>query len=410
MYIVGGAVRDMLLGNEPQDIDYCVSGIDEDTLKDLTHVSKIQGATFPVFIVDGSEVAFARSERKTGKGHKKFDIHTDKSISIEQDLARRDLTINAMAMDVLTEQVIDPFNGENDLKNKILRHTTKAFKEDPLRVYRVARFSAKLGFNVAEETIEIMKEMKDELLTLSKERVFAEFRKALLEKYPERFFEVLKDAGVLEIHFKELADLIGVEQPVQYHPEGDAYVHTMEVLQRAVEMTPNAKLGSDEELTRFGALVHDFGKSATPREEWPHHYGHEDRGIPLIGKFCKRIGTPNVFEKAGKLVSKLHMKAGRINTLKAGSKVKLFEEIYNSRSISFEGVEIIAKADSKDYTISFANLAKETYKIRATEEMKGKCTSDGVLDYEKLKMQLMQKRIEFVKTHSSLQHTKNANL
>ena len=398
LYIVGGAVRDLYLNKEPHDIDYCVTGINEETLKDITHVSRVQGSAFPVLIINGCEVALARKERKTGVGHKKFEIITDTNITIKDDLARRDTTINSMAIDVLSGELIDPFNGLSDLKNGIIRHTTKAFLEDPLRVYRVARFASQFGFKVSEETINLMHEMKEELSTLSKERVFAEFRKALLSDHPEVFFEVLKDANVLDVHFKEIADLVGVEQPAKYHPEGDAFVHTMEVLQKVAKNTPGAKLGSDEELTRFGALVHDFGKGATPREEWPHHYGHEERGIPLIHELCKRIGAPRNFEKAGKLVSNVHMKAGRIDKIRPGSRVKLFEEINKSRSISFKGVEIIARADSKDETIKFADIAKEVFdNTKVTDEMKEKCTNDGILDYEKLKVLLMQKRVEYVK-------------
>jgi tRNA nucleotidyltransferase (CCA-adding enzyme) len=399
LYIVGGAVRDMLLEKEPHDIDYCVAGLSEDELREITHVSRVQGSSFPVFIINRCEVAFARKERKTGTGHKSFEMFTDKSVTIEEDLARRDITINSMAIDVLTRELIDPFGGQKDLKDGIIHHTTEAFKEDPLRVYRVARFASKFGFKVAPETIELMHSMKDELKTLSAERVFAEFRKAMLEDHPETFFEVLKDAGVLDVHFKELNDLIGVEQPIEYHPEGDAFVHTMEVLQRVVEKTPNAELGSDEELTRFGALVHDLGKGATPREEWPHHYGHEERGIELIRDFCKRIKAPNVFFKAGKVVSSLHMNCGRYNSLKAGSKVKIFIECAGSKSISFKGLEIITRADSKDESISFAELAEATMNINArTTGLIERCTTDGVLDYEKLKQMLTQKRVEFVKS------------
>ncbi len=397
MYVVGGAVRDLYLEQNPHDIDYCVTGISEEELKEIAHVSRVQGASFPVFIIEGCEVAFARTEKKIGEGHKQFEIITDKNLTIEQDLSRRDLTINAMAIDVLTEELIDPFGGLNDLNNRVLKHTSSAFIEDPLRVYRVARFASKLGFGISKETMELMGTMKEELRTLSSERVFAEFRKALLEKHPEKFFEVLKDAGVLDVHFKELADLVGVEQPIEYHPEGDAFVHTMEVLQRAVEFTPNAKLGSDEELTRFCALVHDFGKGSTPREEWPHHYGHEERGVLLIHDFCKRIKAPSDFEKAGKLTSRIHMKLGRIDNLKPGSKAKVFEEIFKSHSISFRGMEIIAICDSKNENIKFAELADETMKIKATDELIEKCTNDGVLNYEKLKELLLQKRIEFIK-------------
>ena len=399
LYIVGGAVRDLKLGKKPHDIDYCVTGISESELAEVTRVSRVQGSSFPVCIVHGCEVALARSERKVGTGHKGFEISTDKSITIEQDLQRRDLTINSMAIDVLSGELIDPYGGAQDLENKVLRHTSLAFAEDPLRVYRVARFASKFGFEISEDTIELMKNMRDELSSISRERVFAEFRKALVEEHPELFFEALKKDGILDVHFKELADLIGVEQPIEYHPEGDAFSHTMEVLQRVVILTPNAKENEDEALTRFCALVHDFGKGTTPREEWPHHYAHEERGIQVIHAFCKRIKAPKLYERAGKLVSSVHMKAGRIASLRAGSKVKMFEQIYNSRSISFRGVEIIARADSKE-EISFTNEAEEVMKVRATQDLIEKCTESGVLNYEKLKMLVMQERVALLKQKS----------
>ncbi len=397
LYIVGGAVRDYYLGKEPHDIDYCVTGIDAKDMEEITHVSRVQGNAFPVWIVNGCEIAFARKERKVASGHKGFEMITDKSITIEQDLIRRDLTINSMAIDVLTKELIDPFGGLDDLKNKVLRHTSDAFIEDPLRVYRVARFASKFGYDVSKDTIEIMNKMKDELSTISAERVITEFRKALVEKYPEKFFEILKSAKVLDVHFKEIADLIGVEQPIEYHPEGDAFVHTLEVLQKVALATPNAKENPDEELTRFCALVHDLGKALTPREEWPHHYNHEERGLMPIHDLCKRIKAPNVFEKAGKLVSRIHMKAGKYNSLKPGSKVKMFDEIRTSRSISYRGVEIIARVDSKDETIDFAKKAFEVMKIGATKEWIEKCTTNGVLDYEKLRGIITQKRVEYLK-------------
>lgn len=397
LYIVGGAVRDLMLGNTFNDVDLCVTGLSLEELEKITHVSRVQGSSFPVIIINGCEVALARTERKSGKGHKGFEINTDNNITIEQDLLRRDVTINSMAIDVLSNKLIDPYGGIEDLNNQTLRHTSSAFVEDPLRVYRVARFASKLGYSVAKETIELMGRMKDELVSVTAERVMTELRKALTTDYPERFFEVLNEAGVLDVHYKEIADLVGVEQPIEYHPEGDAFTHTMQVLKKVAKFTPNATIGSDEELTRFCALVHDLGKGLTPRDEWPHHYGHEERGIEAVIKLCNRIKAPNVFKKAGKLTSKLHMKAGKFKSLRPGSKVKLISEIDASRSLSFKGMEIIARVDSNDNSIEFANLAEKLMSIGATEEMVDKCTKDGVLDYEKLKDMIMQKRVEFLK-------------
>ncbi len=277
--------------------------------------------------------------------------------------------------------------------------TTNAFIEDPLRAYRAARFASQLDFTVEPTTLKTMHDMKEELCFLSAERVFTEFRKALISHHPAKFFEVLREANILEVHFSELAHLIGVEQPLLYHPEGDAYVHTLEVLERASQMTPNASTNPDEELTRFCALVHDFGKGLTPREEWPRHIGHEERGLEAIHSFCKRIKAPNKYEKAGKLTSLLHMKAGRFFSLKPSTQVKLFDAIYCSKSISYQGMEIVAKADSKDDSLSFASLAGKVMSIHATEEIIQKCTNEeGVLNYEKLKQKIHEKRVGYLKS------------
>lgn len=392
MYLVGGAVRDMLMHNESHDMDFCVTGLSIEEFKNLFPDSIIQGKDFPVFIINGCEFALARKERKIGKKHTDFEILADKSVTIEEDLSRRDLTINAIAIDFLTKELIDPFGGVEDINNKVLRMTTDAFREDPLRLYRVARFSAQIGFNVESSTLQVMNEMKDSLSNLSSERVCTEFRRALITNKPSSFFNVLRDANVLDIHFKEVYDLIGVEQPVEYHPEGDAYNHTMEILDKVADITSN-------ELTRFCALVHDFGKAVTPREIWPHHYGHEEAGIALVKSFCKRLKLPNVFEKAGRIICKYHMMAGRYNVLKPSTKVKMFEAINSSKSISYEGLEIIARCDSNDYTISFSNIAKEIMKINATDEMMEKCgfNKEKTGDYEKLKQLIMQKRINELK-------------
>ncbi len=359
--------------------------------------TRVQGKDFPVFMIQRSEVALARKERKTGSKHTDFEIQTDKAITIEDDLMRRDITINSIAIDILTGEIIDPFDGKQDLENKIIRKTSDAFIEDPLRAYRIARFASTLGFEVSDDTIITMSKMREELLDLSAERVFTEFRKALLSPHPSIFLEVLRKANILDVHFKEIHDLIGVEQPILYHPEGDAYTHTLEVLEKVAILTPNASQNEEEEITRFCALVHDFGKGATPREEWPRHIGHEERGVSLIHDFCSRIKTPTKFEKAGKLTSLLHMKAGNFEKLRPSTKVKLFESIHDSRSISFKGMETIARVDSKKTTLSFAKLADDVMQIGVDDEMKKKCTNEhGEINVEKLKEMLLNKRCHFL--------------
>lgn len=393
MYLVGGAVRDLLCGSPSHDMDFCVTGISLQKFKKLFPEAVMQGKDFPVFIVNGFEIALARKERKMGEKHTDFEITSNRSIAIEEDLARRDLTINSMAIDILTDELMDPFGGIEDLKNKILRMTTKSYEEDPLRVYRTARFAASLGFEVEQNTLKMMEKMKSKLIYLSPERVCAEFRRALVSDNPSEFFKVLRKANILDVHFKEIANLIGVEQPILYHPEGDGYNHVLEVLDKATKLTQSS---NEKELIRFCALVHDFGKSATPREEWPHHYGHEEAGVPIVQAFCHRLKMPKVYEKAGILTSKLHMKAGRYEFLNPSTKVKMFTEIEKSRSLSYEGLEIIASCDSKK-EIHFAKTARKMMKIGMTPEIKERCTKNGEFDYEKAKQMVMQKRIEALK-------------
>ena len=265
LYLVGGAVRDSLLNRAIYDEDYCVVGIDKDTFVKLFPKCYARGKSFEVFDIEGKEFALARREKKIGKGHKEFEITTGKEITIEEDLKRRDLSINSIAKDVLTGKIIDPYGGVEDIKNKIIRATSKAFMEDPLRVYRTARFASELEFTVEENTIRMMDKLKNELETLSKERVFVEFRKALGTNKPSIFFNVLKEANVLDIHFKEIYDLIGSIQPIKYHPEGDSYNHTMLALDNAIQYT-------NDLLVRYSVLVHDLGKGLTPKEMYPHHY------------------------------------------------------------------------------------------------------------------------------------------
>lgn len=343
LYLVGGAVRDSLLGKETHDEDYCVTGISYEKFQEIFPEAHIRGKSFAVFDMYGKEFALARTESKTGTGHKEFEIKAEPQITIEQDLARRDITINSIAKDVLTGEIIDPFNGQADLKNKTIRATTEHFKEDPLRVYRVARFATQLGFEVEPETIKQMNELKGELDTLSKERVFTELSKALETEKPSTFFNVLRKADVLDIHFKEIKDLIGAEQPVNYHPEGDAYNHTMLVLDMAADMTKNFELDRKLEI-RFSALVHDLGKGLTPKEEYPHHYGHEDTGVELVTKFGNKINAPNNWIKCGKTACKEHMRGGIFYKMKISKKVEFIERV-DKTLLGLDGLQIVVISD-----------------------------------------------------------------
>mgnify|MGYP002646477638 FL=1 len=323
LYLVGGAVRDHLLGMKNHDEDYCVVGIEEKEFQELFPQAIKRGKSFGVYDLEGKEFALARKEIKTGEGHQAFKIETARNITIEEDLKRRDITINAIARDVLTGEYKDPFGGREDIKKRTIKATSKAFQEDPLRVYRVARFAATLQFEVEAQTLKMMKQIEPELKTISKERIYEELKKALKGIKPSLFFETLKQAGVLHTHFLEIEKLIGAEQPKQYHPEGDAFIHSMEVLERVANLT-------EKEEIRFAALVHDLGKGETPKDEYPHHYGHDKKGIIPIKNMCKRLGLPNKWEKCGITAAKEHMIGGIFHQMRASKQVDFIERVAKS--------------------------------------------------------------------------------
>ena len=242
-----------------------------------------------------------------------------------------------MAKNVLTGEVIDIYNGKEDLKNKIIRATTNAFIEDPLRVYRVARFASTLEFNVEQNTIEMMKKLKEELKSLSQERVFIEFKKALQSNKPSIFFEVLKKANVLDVHFKEIYDLIGKSQPIEYHPEGDSYNHTMIVVDNSTKLTNDLSI-------RFSSLVHDLGKGITPEKMLPHHYGHDINGVKLVESFGKRLKVPQNFIKCGKVAAKEHMLGGIFNQMTPKKQVDFINRVSKS-NLGLDGMKIVVMAD-----------------------------------------------------------------
>lgn len=337
LYLVGGAIRDELLERVSFDEDYCITGLESKKFLELFPDAYPRGKSFEVYDLEGHEFAFARTEEKTGTGHKDFAVQANKEITIIEDLKRRDITINAIAKDVLTGEMIDPFFGKKDLENRKIRAVSDHFREDPLRVYRVARFASQLGFKVEENTIHLMKILKQELKTLSGERVFTEFKKALGTKKPSYFFQILKKAEVLEPHFAEIYNLIGQTQPEKYHPEGDSYNHTMNVLDKAADLTGKLEI-------RFGALVHDLGKGTTPKEMLPHHYGHEDRGVELVGKLGDRICIPTAWIKCGKCAAKEHMRGAIFYKMKPINQVRFLERVEKSY-LGLEGLKVVVMAD-----------------------------------------------------------------
>lgn len=393
LYLVGGAIRDEIMGKDIYDKDYCVTGIEKEEFQTLFPEARKRGKIFEVFDIDGVEFALARTEKKTGLGHKEFKTTTSKNITIEEDLARRDITINAIAKEVLTGKIIDPFNGIQDIKNKIIRATTKAFAEDPLRVYRVARFAAKTGFKVEPQTLKLMESLKPELTTLSKERVFHEFKKALQTDTPSIFFNVLREANVLEVHFKEIYELIGSLQPVEYHPEGDSYNHTMLVVDKSATLTSDTAI-------RFAALVHDLGKGVTPKSMYPHHYGHDEKGVEIVQKFGTRIGAPNKWISYGKVSAAEHMKGGIFYKMTPAKKVSFIERVAKSK-LGLHGLQIIVISDkcstrnTNIEDIQFEKIGEECIRTINGEYIKEKY---GIQEGIKFKEKLHQERVRWITT------------
>ena len=321
VYRVGGCVRDRLLGLPVNDIDWVVTGA---TVAEMEAAGyKPVGKDFPVFLHPESkqEYALARSERKTGPGYRGFEVNSDPGITIEQDLLRRDLTINAMAEDE-DGNVIDPYGGQQDIDARSLRHVSEAFVEDPVRVLRVARFAARfhrLGFKLAADTRDLIRQMgqSGELDSLVAERVWMELSRALDEADPAIFFETLRECEVLALLFPEIDALYGVPQTATYHPEIDTGVHVMMALQKSAE------LGFDNE-TRFAVLTHDLGKATTPKPILPGHHGHEGRSKKLVKAFCKRWRVPKAHGELAAMTAEFHTHVHRAFELKPATLLKLF--------------------------------------------------------------------------------------
>ncbi len=321
IYKVGGCVRDHLLGLPIVDIDWVVTGTTVDSMRSAGY--QRVGKDFPVFLHPKTkqEYALARSERKTAPGYHGFDFNTDPTITIEQDLLRRDLTINAIAEDE-DGNLIDPYGGQADIEKRILRHVSDAFVEDPVRVLRVARFAARfnhLGFKLAPETIQLIREIgtSGELGTLVAERVWSEMSRALGESNPSIFFETLRECDVLASLFPEIDNLYGVPQTAKYHPEIDTGIHVMMALEKSAE------LNFDNE-TRFAVLMHDLGKATTPADILPSHHGHEQRGVKLVTSFCKRWKVPKAHTELALITTEYHTHIHRAFDLKPTTLLKLF--------------------------------------------------------------------------------------
>jgi tRNA nucleotidyltransferase (CCA-adding enzyme) len=312
-YLVGGAVRDALLGLRDSDRDWVVVGATPEQMHADGYIPV--GRDFPVFLHPDSkeEYALARTERKSGVGYKGFVVYAAPSVTLEEDLQRRDLTINAMAQDS-DGTLIDPWGGAADLQARILRHVSPAFAEDPLRVLRVARFAARFasaGFSIATDTMALMSRMSQdgELGHLTAERIWREFDLALQGPDPRRFIEVLRECGALAVLLPEVNQLFGVPQAAEWHPEVDTGLHVLMCLDQAVQL-------SDDAAVRFAVLMHDVGKGLTPEDNWPHHYGHEKLGARSIEAACQRLRVPTGYAELARLTSLYHTHCHRAAELK----------------------------------------------------------------------------------------------
>lgn len=324
IYKVGGAVRDRLLGLPVKDTDWVVVGATPEEM--IVNGYQQVGRDFPVFLHPETkqEYALARTERKTAPGYKGFRVHAAPDVTLEDDLIRRDLTINAMA-ETPDGELIDPFGGAGDIRNRHLRHVSPAFAEDPVRILRVARFAARfvpLGFQVAPETTRLMRDMVEagEVDALVPERVWTELVRSLAETQPSQFFEVLRSCGALAVLFPEIDRLFGVPQPRQHHPEIDSGIHVLQVLDHAATSTDDLRV-------RFAALVHDLGKGETPADEWPRHISHEEKSVELIRSLCRRMRAPNEYRDLAILAARYHTRCHRAAELRPGTLLETLESL-----------------------------------------------------------------------------------
>jgi len=345
IYLVGGAVRDELLDIKPSEHDWVVVGAEPQEL--LSQGFQQVGKDFPVFLHPETkeEYALARTERKRGHGHTGFAVHSEKSITLEEDLLRRDLTVNAMAR-TADGKLVDPYGGLQDLEARLLRHVSDAFVEDPLRVLRTARFAARfqhLGFRVAPETLQLMAQIvrEDELAYLPAERIWTELERALATASPSAFIGVLRECGALKKLLPELEALFGVPQSKQHHPEIDSGLHTLMALEQAALLTDSPRV-------RFAVLLHDLGKGTTPTEELPRHIAHEQRGLPLVDAVCERLRAPNAYRDLARHVCQFHLHSHRARELRGETLLRLFTATGAlRRPQGFEDFLLACEADAR---------------------------------------------------------------
>lgn len=397
IYEVGGCVRDRLLGREKTDRDWVVVGASAQEMEQLGY--RRVGKDFPVYLHPETheEYALARTERKTGRGYYGFSVDASATITLEEDLSRRDLTINAMAQ-TADGTLIDPYGGRADLEAGILRHVSPAFVEDPLRVLRVARFAARLDFSVAPETNALMREIANsgELHSLAPERVWSELDRALNEPYPARFVLTLRDCGALAELFPELDCLFGVPQPQKYHPEIDTGEHICLALQRAAAVGANP-------IVRFAVLVHDLGKGTTDAELLPSHRGHEERGVALVENFCERFRVPKAYRGVALAVTAHHLKVHLARELRPSTLLRLLYALDALRRPERLGDSLCAceiDATGRGGDLAYAAYPAADYIRRAREVIAGVDTADlraRAADGEALRAALDQRRLDALK-------------
>ena len=398
IFQVGGSLRDELLGLPVSERDWVVVGATPDELTALGF--RPVGRDFPVFLHPrtGEEHALARTERKTAPGYRGFAIHAAPDVTLEQDLRRRDLTINAIARDA-RDNIIDPFGGRDDLKARLLRHVSGAFIEDPVRILRVARFAARfatLGFSIAPETLDLMRRMvsSGECNALVPERVWAETEKALATDAPQVYVEVLRACGALAVVFPEVERLFGVPQPERWHPEIDTGVHVLMVLEQAARLTQDPSV-------RFAALVHDLGKGLTPPAEWPRHAGHEERSVALLDTMAERLRFPRDYHDLGRLVARYHGQCHRLAELRHGTVLKLLEGLDAfRRPARLDQFLLACEADARGragledrpypQADELRRCAQAAAQVRVTPE------EASAMDGERIRARLRQRRIRAI--------------
>jgi tRNA nucleotidyltransferase (CCA-adding enzyme) len=398
IYCVGGAVRDELLGISVKDHDYVVVGSTIQTMLDLGF--KPVGKDFPVFLHPEThdEYALARTERKTGKGYKGFVVHAEPDVTLEADLARRDFTMNAIAK-TLDGRLIDPHHGQADIQQKIIRHVGNAFTEDPVRILRAARFSARFtDFTIAPETMQLMQLMVDngEVDALVSERVWQELSKGLMETKPSRMFEVLLECGALQKILPELAILWGVPQPEKHHPEVDTGIHVMMAIDYAARQAFSLPV-------RYAVLMHDLGKGTTPKEMLPRHIGHDERSAKLVKKVSDRLRVPNDCKELANIVAKFHIKAHQVPVMKANTLLKFLLDLDAVRQYDrFEAFLKACEADARgrlglsDTALPGADLMRQA--LQAVMTIDSGEIAQQYATPEEIKTAIFEARLEKVKS------------